>query len=144
MRTALWTVPRVEVPTRRGLVVIALHRGRAVVLEGDARLTAIAVPAREANLLEPAREAMRLTPQDGASYLRAVAEANRGARHVSNPSDILERKPGVRRRGRVSAMLLPNGEITVHGEGMSDAGRRWLSTYAVPSLRREWLRIAGR
>jgi hypothetical protein len=30
MSTRLWTVPRVEVPTRRGLVVIALRRGRDV------------------------------------------------------------------------------------------------------------------
>jgi len=64
MRTRLWTVPRVEVPTARGLVVIALHRGRAVVISGEARLTPIRLPALEANLLEPAREAVRLTPKD--------------------------------------------------------------------------------
>ena len=126
-------------PTRLGLVVVALRRGRAAVVSGEARLTAIAVPAREANLFEPAREAARLTPSDGDAYLRAVAEANRGAVYRSNPSEILERRPFFRRRGRTSVTLLRDGTISVHGE-MSDAGRRWLSEWAVPSLRREWHR----
>jgi len=108
-----------------------------VVAWGDARLVAIAVPAKEANLLEPAREATRLTPKDGEDYLLAVAEANPGARYVSNPSEILELRPFFRRRGRTSVALLKNGDITVHGE-MSDAGRKWLSRHAVPSLRQEW------
>jgi hypothetical protein len=137
--TILWTVPRVEVPTRLGLVVIALRRGRAVVISGEARLTPIRLPAQEANLLEPAREAVRLTPADGDDYLHGLAEVNSGATYRSNPSEILERRPFFRRRGRTSVMLLKNGEITVHGE-MSDAGRRWLSAWAVPSLRREWRR----
>jgi hypothetical protein len=137
--TILWTVPRVEVPTRLGLVVIALRRGRAVVVSGEARLTAIALPVREANLFEPAREAVRLTPVDGREYLLAVAEANPGAVYRSNPSEILERRPFFRRRGRTSVTLLRDGTISVHGE-VSDAGRRWLSEYAVPSLRREWHR----
>ena len=111
-----------------------------MVVWGDARLTAIAVPAQEANLLEPAREAMRLTPKDGEDYLLAVAEANPGACYVSNPSEILERRPFFRRRGRTSVLLLPRtGTIVVSGE-VSDAGRRWLSQRAVPSLRREWRR----
>jgi hypothetical protein len=140
MSTHLWTVPRVEVPTRLGLVVIALRRGRAVIVDGKGRLTPIGVPAHEANLLEPAREAMLLTPKDGREYLLAVAEANPGAVYRSNPSEVLERRPLFRRRGRTSATLLPaTGRITVHGE-MSDAGRRWLSECAVPSLRREWRR----
>lgn len=139
MSTILWTVPRVEVPTRLGLVVIALRRGRAVVVWGQARLTAIAVPARKANLLGPAREAVRLTPADGRDYLLAVAEANRGAVYRSSPSEVLERRPFFRRRGRTSVTLLRDGTISVHGE-MSDAGRKWLSESAVPSLRREWHR----
>jgi hypothetical protein len=139
MSKVIWTVPRVEVPTRLGLVVIVLRRGRAVVVSGEARLTAIAVPAREANLFEPAREAVRLTPNDGADYLYAVAEANPGARYVTSPSEILERRPFFRRRGRTSVMLLKDGTISVNGE-VSDAGRMWLSGDAVPSLRREWHR----
>jgi hypothetical protein len=137
--TILWTVPRVEVPTRLGLVVVALRRGRAVVISGKALFTPIRLLAQEANLLEPAREAVRLTPADGDDYLRGLAEVNRGARYVSGPSEILERRPFYRRRGRISAELLTaTGIINVNGEGMSDAGRRWLSQRAVPSLRREW------
>lgn len=136
----LWAVPRVEVPTCLGLVVIALRGGRAVIISGEARLTPIGLPAQEANLLEPAREAVRLTPADGDDYLRGLAEVNKGAVYRSNPSEVLERRPFFRRRGRTSAELLPaTGTITVHGE-ISDAGRRWLSQRAVPSLRREWRR----
>jgi hypothetical protein len=140
MGTRLWTVPRVEVPTRLGLVVIALRRDRAVIVEGHGKLTPIRVPAQEANLLEPAREAMRLTPADGNDYLLAVAEANSSAIYRSHPSDVLESRPWFRRRGRTSVELLPpTGTIVVSGE-VSDAGRRWLSQRAVPSLRREWRR----
>lgn len=96
--------------------------------------------------MEPARPAMRLTPADGDDYLRGLAEVNKGAVYRRSPSEVLERRRFFRRRGRVSAELNPDtGRIEVHGEGMSDAGRRWLSAWAVLSLRREWRRyIAGR
>jgi len=62
----------------------------------------------------------------------------------SSPSEVLERRPFFRRRGRTSAELLPaTGTITVYGE-VSAAGRRWLSERAVPSLRREWRRHVER
>lgn len=131
-----WTVPRVEVPTRLGLVVVALRRGRAVVVSGHARLAPILVPAREANLLEPERPEMRLTPKDGADYLLAVAEANPGAMYRSHPGDVLEGRRFFRRWGRASAVLLPvTGTIAVHGD-LTDARRRWVSEQAV-------LRCAG-
>lgn len=133
--TIVWTVPRVEVPTKRGLVVIALRRGRAEVISGEARLTPIDVPAFECSHIEPAHGARRLTPADGHEYLVALADANRakrGARYVYSASEILEWRLYFRRRGRLSATVTAHGEITVHGE-TSDAGRRWLSRYAVPS-----------
>jgi hypothetical protein len=140
MTTRLWTVPRLEVPTRLGLLVVALRRNRAVVVEGPGKLTPILLPPRAANILEPAREAMRLTPRDGRDYLLALAEANPGAVYRSNPSEVLESRPWFRRRGRTSVYLLASsGTISISGE-VSDAGRRWLSQSAVPSLRREWHR----
>lgn len=125
-------------PTRLGLVVVALRRGRAVVVTGRAKLAPILVPRREASPLEPEQPEMRLTPADGIHYLLAIAEANPGAVYRSNPSDVLERRRFFRRWGRASAILLPvTGTIAVHGD-LSDGRRRWVSEQAVPSLRREW------
>jgi hypothetical protein len=136
-KTRLWTVPRVEVPTRLGLVVIGLRRGCAVIFDGPGRLAPILLPAQEAlPPVEPAFEETIVTPKDGRDYLLAIRMTNPGARYVSSPSEILERRPYFRRRGRLSATLLSTGEITVHGDE-SSAGLRWLSGYAVPSLRRE-------
>jgi hypothetical protein len=138
MSTILWTVPRVEISTRRGLVVVVLRRGKAVVIYGEAKLTPIRLPAMPAlPPVEPARPEERLTPADGNDYLRGLHELNEGAVYRGHPSEILERRPYFRRRGRVSARLGAMGEISVNGEGMSDAARKWLTEYAVPSLRRE-------
>jgi CO/xanthine dehydrogenase Mo-binding subunit len=65
---------------------------------------------------------MILRPADGADYLHAVAGANPGARYVSDPSEVLERRPFFRRRGRTSAELGFGGEISAGASTSVTAG----------------------
>jgi hypothetical protein len=67
MSTIVWTEPRVEVPTKRGLAVLGLRDTRAVILTGPrgARLE----PVHLGDAL--------LAPSEGVAYLRALANGTR-------------------------------------------------------------------
>lgn len=65
---------------------------------------------------------MRLTPKDGRDYLLAVAEANPGARYVSSPSEVLERRPFFCRRGMGHSGARPIGDVPGVTEEVRDLG----------------------
>jgi hypothetical protein len=131
----VWPVPRVEVPTRKGLVVVAVDQG------GEAFIVTGPRGARLAPLhLEPDAP---LDPGDGIAYLYALSDRYEGARLISNPSEEIERAPFRRRRGNVTVEMDALGGIVVTGS-LSDRGRRWLTAWAVPSLRREEARLRAR
>lgn len=126
----VWTVPRVEVPTKHGLVVVGLRDERAVIITGPrgARLEPLHVKP----------EAL-VSPNDGLAYLRALAERYPDAVYRSRPSEEVERTRFTRRRGRLTVEMDALGGITISGT-VSDRGRRWLSG-AVASLGREEARL---